>query len=625
MFYVRIAQRYPELFDLKYVLCRSAKKAERLRREGGLSAGGRIGGRVSDAAVPGSVEQARRDREDRKKTVEDGENVRKHRMRKANGAFFERLAVRTAAMLMGLVFVLFCGGREQTVQAAGRTVRIVSCGIEGAEVVCGIEADPVPSSDDKTFYLYADEVYEDGPAGEVVGKAAAGKTAEVRFPLDYDTDGSNLSRKFLVSMKRNGRMEQVSDEHYITNPEVLAPVAAERMDRGIKGILPTLEGVVSGELEELGIQQVIYNLYLDDICSDESVPDAIPFAYNGRTWYFDRDKIEYYDAMIRTYNAMDVQVTMVLLNRGEGEYSRDLVHPRAFGAACPGYALNVAQPEGTEHLKAIGAFLGRRYCDEEEHGQIDNWILGNEVNARTEWWYTDSSSLDFNSNIYVKAFRIIYNEMKASNASLRIYNSIDQEWNRKSNPGSFLARDYLDRFNYWIRREGNIDWGLSYHPYNSPLTDPYAWNGPARWVGSTLSTPYITMQNLDILIDYMHSPEFLNPNGEVRSISLAEVGYTSAYGEEKQAASVAYGYLKAASLPDVDAFMLFRMTDHEQEMQSKLNLGLKDINGNRKQAYEMYGKLGTPEDAAAKAMASEIIGMDIDEMIEKKIVWTREG
>lgn len=527
------------------------------------------------------------------------------------------------ALLAGAVFfAVLCSAPPA--QAAGRTVRITSCQIEGTEVVCEIEADPVPSSDDGTFYLYADEVYEDGPTGKVVGKTAAGRSAVVRFALGYNTEDSNLSRKFLVSMKRGGRMEQVSDEHYITNPEAAAPMAAERMDRGIKGILPDLESVVAGELKDLGIQQVVYNLYLDDICADQTVPDAIPFSYNGRVWYFDADRIHYYDAFFRTCNFMDVQITMVLLNRGGGEYGQQLVHPRALGGSCPGYALNVEDPDAVEHLKAIGAFLGQRYSGVSDCGQVDNWILGNEVNARTEWWYTDSDSLDFNTNIYVKAFRIFYNEMKAVNASLRIYNSIDQEWNRKSNPGSFLAREYLDRFNYWIRREGNIDWGLSYHPYNSPLTDPLAWNGPARWVGSTLSTPYITMQNIDILIDYMHRPEFLNPAGEVRSISLAEVGYTSAFGEEKQAASIAYGYLKAASLPDVDAFMLFRMKDHAQEMESKLYLGLKDIDGNKKPAYETYQYLGTPEDEAVKAKASAVIGMDIDEMIEKNIVWTRE-
>ena len=35
--------------------------------------------------------------------------------------------------------------------------------------------------------------------------------------------------------------------------------------------------------------------------------------------------------------------------------------------------------------------------------------------------------------------------------------------------------------------------------------------------------------------------------------------------------------------------------------------------------------LGTANEAAAKARASEIIGMDIDEMIGQKILWTRSG
>ena len=227
--------------------------------------------------------------------------------------------------------------------------------------------------------------------------------------------------------------------------------------------------------------------------------------------------------------------------------------------------------------------------------------------------------------IYVKAFRIFYNELKSKNANVWVYNSIDQEWNRKSNPGSFLAKDYLDQFNYYMLREGNIDWGLSYHPYNSPLYDPYAWNGPAVWVKDNLKTPYITMQNIDLLIDYMHQPKFLNPAGEVRSISLAEIGYTSSFGDAAQEASIAYGYLKAASLPDVDAFMLYRQTDNAHEMTSNLALGLYDTNGNRKPAYEIYKNLGTANEGAAKARASEIIGMDIDQMISQNIVWTRSG
>lgn len=541
------------------------------------------------------------------------------------GKILTKIIATAVAMAVGIGGGTVALDGPMYVQASGRPVAISSCLISGTDVVCQIKASSVPSSDDGKYYVYADEVYQDGPRGSVVAKVDAGTAVSVSFPLNYNTAQSNLSRKFLIAVKRDGQMVQVSDEHYITNPEAIAAYTSARMDTGIKGILPDVTRVSNGELQDLGIQQVVYNIDVGEICSAESVAGAIPFEYNGQTFYFDGDLMAKYDSTIRSLNNFGMQVTMVLLNGGKGAYAQDLVHPLAVGGDCPGYALNVADASGTDHLKAIGAFLGQHYSGKMGCGQVDNWIVGNEVNARTSWWYTNSTSLDLNANIYVKAFRIIYNEIKSQNANVRIYNSIDQEWNRKSNPGSFLAKGYLDQFNYYINREGNIDWGLSYHPYNSPLYDPYAWNGPAVWVKDSITTPYITMQNIDILIDYMHQSQFLNPNGEVRSISIAEIGYTSDFGTEAQEASIAYGYLKAASLPDVDAFMLFRQTDEAYEMESHLALGLYDLNGNKKPAYEIYKNLGTANEAAAKARASEIIGMDIDEMISQNIVWTRGG
>lgn len=541
----------------------------------------------------------------------------------------KKITFRIAALVTACAAALFSGpltGENPLhTEASGRPVSISSCLISGDEVVCHLKASSVPSSDDGRYYVYADEVYEDGPMGSIVASVDAGKDVSVSFPLNYNTSKSNLSRKFLVAVKRGGQMLQVSDEHYITNPEAIAPYTSARRDMGIKGILPDVTKVSNGELQDLGIKQVVYNIDLGEICSSGTVPGAISFAYNGQTYYFNGDLISKYDSTIRSFNNYGTQVTMILLNGGKGAYGQDLIHPLAQGGDCPGYALNVADAAGTEHLKAIAAFLGQRYSGQSGCGQVDNWIVGNEVNARTSWWYTKSDSMDLNVNIYVKAFRIIYNEMKSKNGNVRIYNSIDQEWNRKSNPGSFLAKGYLDQFNYYMNREGNIDWGLSFHPYNSPLYDPYAWNGPAVWVKNSISTPYITMQNLDILIDYMHKGQFLNPSGEVRSISLAEIGYTSAFGDAAQEASIVYGYLKAASCPDVDAFILFRQTDDAHEMESHLALGLYDLNGNKKPSYEIYKSLGTANEAAAKARASEIIGMDIDQMISQNIMWTRGG
>jgi hypothetical protein len=49
------------------------------------------------------------------------------------------------------------------------------------------------------------------------------------------------------------------------------------------------------------------------------------------------------------------------------------------------------------------------------------------------------------------------------------------------------------------------------------------------------------------------------------------------------------------------------------------------LNGNKKPAYYIYKNLGTANEAEAKKRASEIIGMDIDQMISQNIMWTRGG
>ena len=275
-------------------------------------------------------------------------------------------------------------------KAAGRPVGIDSCTISGSDVVCQINGGSVPASDDGKFYIYADEVWQDGTEGEVVATVDAGNSVTAHFPLQYNTENSNLSRKFLVAVKRGGQMTQVSDEHYITNPEAVAAYTSPRKPAGIKGILPDLTKASKEELQELGVQQVVYNMYVDDICSDASAPGAIPFTYNGKTWYFNGGMVSKFDSMIRSLNVYGMQVTMVLLNGGKSEYSQDLIHPTARGGDCPGYALNVADAAGTDHIKAIGAFLGQRYSGKFDCGQVDNWIVGNEVNARTSWWYSSS-------------------------------------------------------------------------------------------------------------------------------------------------------------------------------------------------------------------------------------------
>ncbi len=507
-------------------------------------------------------------------------------------------------------------------EAAGRPIKIESCVIQGTDVVVNVSGKT--SAPDGKFYLFADEVYQDGTTGKIVATTEAGSSATFTFPLGYNTSESTLSKKFLVATKSGGSYVQVSDEHYITNPEANAYKSMPRNDHGIKGILPNETDAAT--FKDLGVSQMVYNLYMGDIVADPNnvTGPTIPFEYNGITYLFDTNALAQYDAFVQWCSISGFQLTMTILNN-KTEAGADLIHPLSRDShVCPGYAMNTKEDAGTNHLKAIAAFLAQRYSGG-AYGTIDNWVIGNEVNARTEWYYMSSTNLELNVSEYVKAFRIFYNEIKAVNANAKVFNSIDQEWQRKSNPGCSLSKDFLDRFNYYMNREGNIDWCLSIHPYNAPLFDPYAWKQQAIYVSPKLSSPYITMENLYVLTDYMCQSSFLNPAGKVRDISLSEIGFTSSFGEEYQAASIAYAYTVAANNPYITSFMLFRETDNAHEMESHIAQGLKNLDGSHKLAYNYYRAMGTIEQENYKQQASAIIGADINSLVANRTFMSRNG
>ncbi len=509
-------------------------------------------------------------------------------------------------------------------EASGRPVSITSCVISGGNVVVNVSASSLPSSDDGQYYLYADEVYQDGTVGKVVATTGLAGSATFTFPLNFYAADSNLSKKFLVAVKTGGHMSQVSDEHYITNPEAIATKTVKRNDHGIKGILPN--DADAATFKDLGVAQMVYNLYMGDIVGPTSDP-AYPtteFSYNGISYQFNTAALNQYDGFVHWCAANNFQLTMTILNNKTAA-AGDLIHPLSRDShVCPGYAMNTKEDGGTQHLKAVAAFLAQRYSGG-AHGTVDNWVVGNEVNARTEWYYMNSTNLELNVSEYVKAFRIFYNEIKAVNANARIYTSFDQEWNRKSNPGCFLSKEYLDRFNYYMNREGNVDWSLSFHPYNAPLFDPYAWKQQAQYVNATVTSPYITMENIYVLTDYMCQASMLNPAGAVRNISLSEIGFTSSFGEDAEAASITYGYAMAANNPYIKSFILFRETDDAHEMESHIAQGLKNLDGSHKMGYDFYKYMGTAQEGTYRAKASEIIGQDVTAMVTNRTFLSRNG
>ncbi len=498
-------------------------------------------------------------------------------------------------------------------------VRIESCLISGDEVIVRASGDKIVLSEDSEYHLIAQDMYTEGIAGTELASAPSGagyerfiegladtcaEELEFRFPLNKNTASSNLFKRFFVAVNSGGSQIQVSAPHYITNPEACADRAVPRDDEGKKGILPAAVTIRSGNLRDLGVDQAIYNLRLGDLCSG----GGISYTYNGRTYSFSSATVGQYDIVVPRLSEQGIQITMVLLNNAGGGSS--MLHPLSrTGARANYYAFNTAEQAGVERLAAAASFLAERYSGN-GRGTVDNWIIGNEINARADWHYMSAVDLNTFTAEYVKAFRLFYNVIRSKNANARLYIPIDQQWAQTLDASKYYSsRDFLDTLNRIMTEEGNIDWHVAMHPYNYPLTDPYAWTVKPQ-VTHSYDTAYIAMQNIDVLTDYLSREEFLTPDNEIRSVLCSEVGYTSSKGQAVQAAAVVYGYLQAEANVHIDGFLLSREMDDPGEVSQGLSNGLLTTGGGRKTAYNYYKYIDGPDAETYKEAAASIIGVD---------------
>ena len=142
---------------------------------------------------------------------------------------------------------------------------------------------------------------------------------------------------------------------------------------------------------------------------------------------------------------------------------------------------------------------------------------------------------------------------------------MDQQWDRNlSSKNSYDVKDMLAEINRIVSAEGNIDWGLAHHPYAYPLDNTTFWNSSGKirsLITASENTSIVTMENIQVVTDYLQRPEMLTAEGEVRPVILSELGYSSLDGEVNQAAAFAYAYYAADSNPYIDAMILSRQTD----------------------------------------------------------------
>ena len=204
---------------------------------------------------------------------------------------------------------------------------------------------------------------------------------------------------------------------------------------------------------------------------------------------------------------------------------------------------------------------------------------------------------------------MFYNAIRSVNAGAKVYMPLDQQWDRNwsKNP-DYDGRDMLDLFASSMRDYGDISWNLAQHPYSYPNDNTAFWK-TSDLVTNSADTSMITMNNIDVLTDYMAQKSMLNSAGKMRSIILSEMGYSSTSGQELQAAAFAYAYKKMVANGHIDAMMLSRQTDASDEIaQFGLALGLDTTGGAHKYIYNVYKYIDTDQSSAYADFAKAIVG-----------------
>ncbi|MCQ2498405.1 MAG: DUF5722 domain-containing protein [Lachnospiraceae bacterium] len=476
-----------------------------------------------------------------------------------------------------------------------------------------VTSEGIPQSDDKYYYLFEFPGYVDDPVpGETfIAKAYKNDNSELTFPLVEDGN-TRLYKKFGVAVKVNGEFLLVSRPSFVTNPEDISKYPNAYMEaRSKKGILIDYNRVFTGQLEDLGVNQAAINIPLASILGPTTNPlfPSIHYTYNGKTYTFNGVIVAGFDSTVQALTQKGIQTTAIILNNYTSAYI-DIIHPDARQkGVCPYYMFNGSTQEGVDILAAVGAFLAERYSGS-AHGRISNWVIANEINARKEWNYLKYTDVDTYAREFAKGFRVLYTAIKSMSGSARVYISLDQTWDKNvANSPDYDGKDLIDSFNAYVRETGNIDWSLAYHPYNVPLTSCKTWDS-SKYVSHNSNTGVISMQNIEVLVNYMNQEHFLNPDGECRSIMITELGYTSTAGEQLQAAAIAYAYLKIDHYQDIDGLLLNRQTDDATEIAQNLATGITKSNGAAKYSYNVFKYMDTDQRDKYLDFAKSIIGIN---------------
>ena len=437
----------------------------------------------------------------------------------------------------------------------------------------------VKSSDSYYYLVYVDS--NSGKVKKTVGKVKKPEKAKgkITFKLNISGHPEYTQGKFAIGIKKSkSAYSVISPKSYVSNPEKLSTNTAAYFVPGTK---KGIQATDINELTDTKSKTVFFNLYISDLMRKDSGVET--YKYNGKTYHF--NGLYGYVYLVQQCNAKGIQVTaQISIDRNASTQS--FITGNSPYAETAYYGWNTDNSTTRQTMEAMFAYLGEKFG--KNNCYISNWILGNEVNSASGYYYVGNVSFSKFISMYSEAFRCLYNAVKSSRGSSKVFICLDNCWNQKNAfTICYSARSTLESFAAKISdMQKDVNWNLAYHAYNQPLSDSQFWSGAnaSMFTSDANTTTFITMRNIQTLTDYVK-----NRFGSNTRIILSEQGFSSTYGgQANQAAAIALAYYKAACNPMIDAFIIRSYKDEAHEVAQGLAMGLKDANGKKKTAYNVF-------------------------------------
>lgn len=437
----------------------------------------------------------------------------------------------------------------------------------------------VKSSDSYYYLVYVDS--NSGKVKKMVGKVKKPEKAKgkITFKLNISGHPEYAQGKFAIGIKKSkSAYSVISPKSYVSNPEKLSTNTAAYFVPGTK---KGIQATDINELTDTKSKTVFFNLYISDLMRKDSGVET--YKYNGKTYHF--NGLYGYVYLVQQCNAKGIQVTaQISIDRNASTQS--FITGNSPYAETAYYGWNTDNSTTRQTMEAMFAYLGEKFG--KNNCYISNWILGNEVNSASGYYYVGNVSFSKFISMYSEAFRCLYNAVKSSRGSSKVFICLDNCWNQKNAFTIYYsARSTLESFAAKISdMQKDVNWNLAYHAYNQPLSDSQFWSGAnaSMFTSDANTTTFITMRNIQTLTDYVK-----NRFGSNTRIILSEQGFSSTYGgQANQAAAIALAYYKAACNPMIDAFIIRSYKDEAHEVAQGLAMGLKDANGKKKTAYNVF-------------------------------------